>query len=80
MMTLPRISKALSRSSCPILMESWVEAPIPTNEPKAAPRFISGMVIPNPDKASGPTPCPMKMLSIRLYSDAAVMAMIAGMA
>ena len=57
-----------------------VEAPTPTAAPKAADKFIRGKVIAKPDIAIGPTPCPMKMLSTMLYSDEAVMAMMAGMA
>lgn len=56
------------------------EAPTPIAAPKAAERFINGNVIANPDIAIAPTPCPMKMESTILYSDDAVIAMIAGIA
>ena len=57
-----------------------VEAPTPTAAPKAAARFIKGNVNANPEMAMAPTPCPMKMLSTMLYSEEAVMAMMAGKA
>jgi hypothetical protein len=41
---------------------------------------MKGKVIANPDIANGPTPCPMKMLSIILYNEEAVIAMMAGVA
>lgn len=53
---------------------------MPTAAPNAAERFISGKVMASPDMASGPTPWPIKMLSIMLYSEAAVIAMMAGRA
>ena len=80
MTTLPKIWIALSLSFCPNLIATNVEAPTPTNEPKAAARFISGKVIAKPAIARGPTPCPIKILSTMLYSDDAVMAIIAGIA
>ncbi|MBR2252976.1 MAG: hypothetical protein IJ895_00935 [Prevotella sp.] len=55
-------------------------APTPIAAPKAAERFIKGKVTARPDMASGPTPCPMKMLSTILYSDDATIATMAGMA
>ena len=57
-----------------------VDAPTPTIAPMAAPKFMNGKVMAQPDIAKGPTPCPMKMLSIILYNDDAVIAMIAGVA
>ena len=57
-----------------------VEAPTPTAAPKAAARFMKGKVRANPEMAMAPTPCPMNMLSTILYSDDAVMAMMAGKA
>ena len=53
---------------------------MPTAAPKAADRFIRGNVIASPEIARAPTPCPMKMLSIMLYSEEAVIAMMAGRA
>jgi hypothetical protein len=41
---------------------------------------MNGKVIANPEIANGPTPCPMKMLSIILYNEEAVIAMMAGVA
>ena len=61
-------------------MAVTVEAPTPTMAPMAAPKFMNGKVIANPEIAKGPTPCPMKMLSTMLYSDDAVIAMMAGVA
>jgi len=46
--------------------------------PKAAVMFISGNVSANPEMARGPTPCPIKILSMMLYVEAAAVAMIAG--
>ena len=48
--------------------------------PKAVARFMNGKVMANPEMARGPTILPMKILSIILYSEAAVIATIAGMA
>ncbi len=61
-------------------IESNVAAPAPTSEPNAAARFINGNVMANPEIASAPTPCPIKILSVIWYSEDAVMAIIAGMA
>ena len=55
-----------------------VAAPTPTSDPNAAARFISGKVSASPEMAIGPTPSPMKMLSTMLYSEEAVMAIMAG--
>jgi hypothetical protein len=41
---------------------------------------MKGKVIANPEIANGPTPCPIKILSIILYKDDAVIAMMAGVA
>jgi hypothetical protein len=41
---------------------------------------MKGKVMANPEIAKGPTPCPMKMLSIILYNEEAVIAMMAGVA
>lgn len=57
-----------------------MDAPTPTNDPKAAAKFINGKVNANPAMPNGPTPWPMNMLSVMLYSDEAVMAMMEGMA
>lgn len=57
-----------------------VDAPMPTAAPKAAERFMKGKVMPNPAMASVPTTWPMNARSMMLYSEEAVMAMIAGMA
>jgi hypothetical protein len=46
--------------------------------PKAKERFIKGNVKAKPEMANGPTPCPIKILSIILYKEAAVVPMIAG--
>ena len=56
------------------------DAPTPTNAPNAAPKFINGKVSARPAIANLPTPCPMKMLSIILYNEEAVIAMMAGVA
>ena len=57
-----------------------MDAPTPTIAPIAAPKFMKGKVMANPEIAKGPTPCPMKMLSIILYNEEAVIAMMAGVA
>jgi len=51
---------------------------MPTKVEKAIIRFIKGKVIAKPDIANGPTPCPIKTLSIILYNDVTVIPMIAG--
>ncbi len=78
--TFPSTASALFKSFCPIFTETSVDAPTPTNEPKAAARLINGKVTANPAIANGPTPCPIKILSIILYNEAAVIATIAGTA
>ena len=59
-------------------IELIVAPPIPTKVEKAIIRFIKGKVIANPDMANGPTPCPIKTLSIILYNDVTVIPIIAG--
>ena len=59
-------------------MELIVAAPTPTRVQNAIMRFISGKVMARPAIAIAPTPCPIKILSITLYNDTTVMAMIAG--
>ena len=61
-------------------MDRMVDPPIPTSVPNAVERFIRGNVTASPEIAIAPTPCPMNMLSIMLYSDDAVIAMMAGRA
>ena len=63
---------------CPNRSEKSAEAPIPTIEPRAETIFIIGRVMPNPAIAIAPTPLPIKMLSVKLYSEVADIAMIAG--
>jgi hypothetical protein len=48
--------------------------------PNAMARFIMGRVKVKPDIAMGPTPCPINILSIMLYNELAVVAIIAGKA
>ena len=47
-------------------MDEMVEPPAETRLQKAAVRFISGKVMARPAMAMGPTPWPMKMLSMML--------------
>ena len=61
-------------------MERIVAPPTPTSVPNAVERFIRGKVTASPEIASGPTPCPTKTLSTMLYSEDAVIAMMAGRA
>ena len=56
------------------------EPPTPIMAPNAAERFMRGNVIANPLMAYEPTPCPINILSIMLYNDDAVIAIIAGTA
>ena len=65
---------------CPKNIDRIDEPPTPIIAPNAADRFISGKVIANPLMANEPTPWPINMLSIMLYNDDAVMAIIAGTA
>ena len=60
-------------------MDEIVDPPADTRLQKAAVRFISGKVIASPAMAMAPTPCPMKILSMMLYSDTMVMLIMAGM-
>ncbi len=63
---------------CPMNMEVIVAPPAAMSVQKATTRFIIGNVIANPAIAIGPTPLPMKMLSMILYNEVATLAMIAG--
>ena len=56
-----------------------VEPPADTNVQNATTRFISGKVTASPAMPIAPTPCPMKMLSMMLYSEVTVMPTMAGM-
>ena len=76
--TLPNTFCALLMSCCPSLMEVKVAPPAPIIAPKAAERFITGIVIANPEIANALTPCPMKARSITLYSADAIIAAMAG--
>ena len=64
--TLPRIISAAGLFPCPRRIEVRAADPAPTMAPKAAARFINGIVSARPDMAIGPTPWPMNMLSIML--------------
>ena len=77
--TVCRISAACSYCLRPRLMEVNVVPPIPTSVLKAIRQFIIGKVTASPEIASVPTPFPMNILSIRLYSDTAAILMMAGM-
>src|SRR5574344_1815610 len=61
-------------------MEIMVEEPMPTKEPTAAERFISGRVTASPDRANASTPFPIKARSTMLYSEEANIAAMDGMA
>lgn len=61
-----KISVAPFISFCPRRIEAMVELPADTSVQKATTRFIRGKLTANPAIAIGPTPCPMKMLSIIL--------------
>lgn len=65
---------------CPRRMDVRAAEPAPTIAPKAAVRFIIGIVRARPAIAIGPTPCPMKILSTMLYNDVDTCAMIDGRA
>ena len=54
--------------------------PTPISVPIAVTSAVSGKVSASPEMASAPTPCPIKMLSTMLYSDEAVIAIMAGTA
>lgn len=76
--TVCRISAACSYCLRPRQMEVSVVPPIPTSVLKAIRQFIIGKVTASPEIASVPTPFPMNILSIRLYSDTAAILMMAG--
>src|SRR5699024_6319860 len=57
-----------------------VAAPTLTRVPKAAITFMIGIVMAKPEIASGPTPWPIKILSIMLCNDEDNIAMIDGIA
>jgi len=75
---LPKMFVASSVLFWPIRMDIMADAPAPIMAPKAIIKFIKGMVKANPEIAYGPTPFPMKMRSITLYSEETVMPKIAG--
>ena len=78
--TLPNILNALALFPWPRRIDVSADPPTPTIEPKAAVMLMIGIHIPSPDMANGPTPCPMKILSVILYSAEVTVATIAGMA
>ena len=61
-----KISVAPFISFCPRRIEARVDPPAETSVQKATTRFISGKLIASPAIAIGPTPCPMKILSMML--------------
>ena len=66
MRLLAKIFSALTLSSCPKTIEMRAEAPNPTSIPTAPESDIMGKVSANPEIASAPTPCPMKIRSMTL--------------
>ena len=60
-------------------MELMEAPPTPTSITRAKVRFMTGKVIARPEIARGPTPCPMKMLSMMLYREKTTIAAMAGM-
>ena len=58
--------------------ENNAAAPTPTIDPNAEIIFIIGNATPKPAIAIGPTPFPIKILSVKLYSDVADVAIMAG--
>ena len=75
---LASIFSARSLSPSPNRMEIRDAAPAPTSMLKADRKFINGKVSANPEMAIGPTPCPMNIRSIMLYSEAIMAPTIAG--
>ena len=59
-------------------MATMVLAPTPTKLPKAAQISIKGLATVNPASAKGPHPCPIKILSARLYNELTIIAIIPG--
>lgn len=76
----PKVRVAYLFLCSPIRIDTMAQAPAPTNVLKATAKFIIGKVSASPAMASGPTPLPMKIRSIMLYSELAQVAIIAGMA
>ena len=77
---LPSICVASARRPSPIRMETSEAEPAPTSVPNAVAKFMMGSVSPKPANAMAPTPCPMKIRSMMLYNEVAVVAMMAGRA
>ena len=76
---LPNIFSAFCTSFCPMVMETLAAAPAPINMPNAINKIMKGNVSANPEMASGPTPCPMKILSTILYNDITTVPIMEGM-
>lgn len=77
---LPKILKAAALLPCPKRIEANDEPPTPTIAPNAAVMLIMGIQIPSAVIANGPTPCPIKILSVMLYRAEVTVATIAGTA
>ncbi len=76
---LPNTSSAPRLSRWPSMIDTLAAAPAPMSTPIAALMFITGNVMANPAIASAPTPRPMNIRSITLYSDITTIPTIAGM-
>lgn len=76
--TLPTAREAFSMLRCPRNIDEIVAPPTAISTQNATTRFISGKVMARPVIAIAPTPLPMNILSMILYSDVARLAIIAG--
>ena len=65
-------------SCCPSRMEQMDAPPMPTSKTSAKVRFMTGNVIARPEMANGPTPCPIKILSMMVEREKTTIAAMAG--
>ena len=77
---LPKMRSAHSRSFIPKTMEIRVDAPTPTSVPNACRKVMMGKLNAKPEIAMAPAPCPMKIRSIRLYTEVLNVVITAGSA
>lgn len=78
MRTFPSVRSVPSWSFLPRRMELMAAPPMPTSVPSAKVRFMMGKVTARPDRARGPTPWPMKTLSMMLYREYTTMPAMEG--
>jgi hypothetical protein len=67
----PTTRSAMSISFLPMAMETLTPAPMPMSIPKATTMIMMGNTTERPERASAPTPRPIKILSTILYRELA---------